>query len=583
MLQRFNLLSMLTAVQKLLKLKPWYTALYLVVLIVLTVSSYLEYRSRYRDLLQLIQDQAAMTAAVIAQSGSGQAYLTEEIKQSYIDHAIDVLSILNKVDAEKDLGTDRLDELVNDVNILKVIIFDKQGQVEHTVVKDPSRMQVNSYAEGKWALRHLQPIFNREQDLVIVGVDREIREDDVGRQTGREEETRFLVAIARDRGGALACHLSVSDEADFKYLTAIETALEDLLQVKGLQYLKLTVDDQEPYYVSKLGTVVDQSWDREPLEDILYQVTKGDTSLLEVVRPVFFNSSFGEVRIGFNADTLLSLRGQIIIQILIRSTLLTILAFVTLIFLLTRQNAALLVKEKKRIEAEVYHLEKLNRLREKQAAMGELAAGVAHEIRNPLNAIGIVAQRLKREFVPQADPDDYQTMTGTMVSEIGRINNSLQDFLEYTRPTPLKFAKIEVHTLLNKIIDLYQSQAQKKQVHLFVESPELAIEADSEYLQQAISNLVKNAIDACGQDDTVSLTTALNGSMVQIVIRDSGSGIEEQELSRIFDLYYTTKDMGTGVGLALTHKIIADHYGTIEVQSDPGTGSKFEINLPVKQ
>ncbi len=574
---------MFLAVKKLLKLKPWYIALYVVVLVILTVSSYIEYRSRYRDLLQLIQSQAAMTAAVIAQSGSGQAYLTDEIKQIYIDHAIDVLSILNKIDAERDLGTSRLDELVNEGNILKVTIFDEQGQVEHAVVKDPSRMKVSSPNEGQWARKHLQPLFKKEQDLVIVGVDQKLQQDELKLNLDPEDQSRFLVAIARDRGGALACHLSVSAEENFKYLTAIETALEDLLQVKGLQYLKLTVDDRNPYYVSKQGLLVDETWMREPLDDILYLVTKGDTSLLEVVRPVFFNSNFGEVRIGFNADTLLSLRGQIIIQILIRSTLLTILAFVTLIFLLARQNAALLEGEKKRIEEEVYRLEKLNRLREKQAAMGELAAGVAHEIRNPLNAIGIVAQRLKREFEPQADLDDYQNMTETMVSEIGRINNSLQEFLEYTRPTPLKLTKINIRSFLDKILDIYQSQALEKQVDLLIKSPGLIIEADSEYLQQAVSNLVKNAIEACDSGDTVSLTTARDGNMMSMVIKDSGAGIEEKELSRIFDLYYTTKDMGTGVGLALTHKIIADHYGTIEVESDLGNGCKFEIKLPVKQ
>ncbi len=572
---------MLKAAQKLLKLKPWYIALYLAVLAVLTISSYMEYQSRYRDLLQLIQDQAAMTAAVIAQSGSGQAYLTEELKQAYIDRAIDVLTILNKVDAKQDIGTSRLDELVSEGNILKVIIFDERGQVEHAVVKDPSRMRETISHEGEWAFRHLRPIFNKEQDLVIVGVDQEMDQLDI--KPLRKDESRFLVAIARDRGGALACHLSVSAEEDFKYLTAIETALEDLLQVKDLQYLKLSVGDRYPYYVSKQGLVVDDSWTRKPLEDILYQVSKGDTSLLEVVRPVFFNSNFGEVRIGFNADTLLSLRGQIIIQILIRTTLLTILAFVILIFLLTRQNAALLKEEKQRIEAEVYHLERLNRLREKQVAMGELAAGVAHEIRNPLNAIGIVAQRLKREFVPKNDTEDYQTLTGTMVTEIKRINHSLQEFLEYTRPIPLKYAEIDLNTLFDKIVELYHSQARQKQVSLEAETPPIILEADMDYLQQALSNLIKNAIEACDADGKISLSANLHADMVRIVVEDTGAGIKQEDLSRIFDLYYTTKDMGTGVGLALTHKIIADHSGTIEVESDPEQGSRFEINLPVKQ
>ncbi len=571
---------MLASAQKILRLKPWYIASYLVVLVVLILSSYVEYRSRYQDLLQLVQDQAAMTAAVIAQSGSGQAYLTEEIKQAYIDHAIAVLSILNKIDAESDIDSRRLDQLISEGNILKIIIFDADGHVEHSLIKEPARMKASYYADEMWAQRQIQPILRQEQSLMIVGVDREFTDDISIRP---EDETRFLVAIARDRGGVLACHLSVRDEENFRYLTALETALEDLLQVKGLQYLKLTVGDQEPYYVSKLSTMVDQSWQREPLADILYQVSKGDVSLLEVVRPVFFNSNMGEVRIGFNADMLVGLKGQILYQILVRTTLLTILAFVILIFLITRQNAALLEREKKRIEAEVYHLEKLNRLREKQAAMGELAAGVAHEIRNPLNAIGIVAQRLKREFEPTEDKDDYQTLTSTMVSEIKRINHSLQDFLEYTRPTPLKYSKIESDKFWRQLVDLYQSQAQERQVEIIQEGSDVSFEADREYLQQALSNLIKNAIEACDSGARITLTTEKQGRMVRLTVQDTGSGISSKELSRIFDLYYTTKDMGTGVGLALTHKIIADHNGTIEVSSEPGRGSRFEINLPVEQ
>ncbi len=573
-----------SAAKKMLQLKPWYIAVYLLVLIILIVSSLIEYRSRYRDVLALIQNQAAMTAAVIAQSGTGQAYLTEELKQSYIDRAIDVLSILNKVDAIQDIGTHRLNELIDEGNILKIIIFDKDGEVEHAVVKDPARKQMTkTHVVGKMARKHIAPLLAGEQELVIVGVDQIQDPSRSGVSPLRDNESRFLIAIARDRGGALACQLSVSAEEDFRYLTAIETALEDLLKVKDLQYLQLAIDENEPFYVSKNGLTIDSTWIREPLEDILFQVSKKDIKLLEIVRPIFFNNNIGEVRIGFNSVTLSSLKSQIIVQILIRMTLLTVLSFVTLIFLLTRQNAALLVKEKDRIESEVYRLEKLNRQREKQAAIGELAAGVAHEIRNPLNAIGIIAQRLRREFEPSKANDDYQTLTGTMVSEIVRINRSLQDFLEYTRPTPLNYEVFDLDTLVKNILELYQTQANQKQVGLSSSSPSIIIEADIEFLKQALSNLVKNAIEACESGENISLSTKQMKSVVSITIQDSGIGIKSEDVNRIFDLYYTTKDMGTGVGLALTHKIIADHGGTIEVKSTPGHGSKFEINIPVKQ
>jgi signal transduction histidine kinase len=567
------------AVKKLLIIKPWYIALYATILTIILGYSFIEYQSRYKDLLQLIQDQAAMTAGVIAQSGSGQAYLTNELKQSYIDRAIDVLSILNKVDAAKDLGSSRLNALLEDDNIYEIIIYNSKGKVEHTLTSQSVQKMANNYAEGSWIFQNIQPIIIGASNLVISGVDQE----PVLEEPRMRDNSRFLVAVPRDRGGAIACLLTTGAEEDFNYLTNMEIGLEDLLYVKGLQYLQISIDNGESYYVSKDSIVVDHTWTRKLLGDILYSVSKDDIHLLEVVRPVFFSSSFGEVRIGLLDDTLSNLRTQIIFQLLIRTLLLTMLAFVIMIFLISRQNATLLEQEKDRIEKEVYRLETLNRVNEKQVAMGELAAGVAHEIRNPLNAIGIVAQRLQREFAPDVDADDYQVLTGTMVTEIGRINNTLKEFLEYTRPTPLRFAKVNLQDLFNKIQDLYQSQAHENQVQLKLQDSNLTIEGDIEYLQQALANLIKNAIEACVEGDEVSVSAQQEKEMLLLLVKDTGEGIKPENLNRIFDLYYSNKAMGTGVGLALTHKIIADHQGTIEVQSEVGVGTTFIINLPVNQ
>ena len=570
---------MLRAVKNILKLNPWYMGLYLVVLSLLLLSSYFEYKSRYRDVLQLIQDQAAMTAAVIAQSGSGQAYLTEELKQSYIDRAIDMLSILNQIDKEQQLSRSDLDKWVNDETIMDISTWDTEGKLEGGTRIASKKDQKAAVVEKAWIQSQLQPILSRQSEMIIIGVDQK----QVSSALADSAEDQFLIAIPRDRGGAIACQLSMEAEQNFKYLTAMESALEELLHVKGLQYLKLALDDHEPYFVSKTGEIIDDTWDRQPLADILYTVSKGETKLLEVVRPIFFNTSLGEVRIGFKADTLMSLKSQILYQILIRSTLFSLLAFVLIIFFLVRRNAILLEEEKQRIEAEVYRLEKLNRLREKQAAVGELAAGVAHEIHNPLNAIGIVAQRLKREFSTGKDQQEYELLTGTMVSEISRINSSLQDFLEYTRPTPLSFSTLNMGDFLGSIQELYISEALDKEIVLTIDVQEFEFKADAEYLRQAISNIVRNALDACEGSATVQLRGYKKGDAAIIVVQDTGSGIAQNQISRVFDLYYTTKDMGTGVGLALTHKIIADHHGTIEVTSEIGAGSTFQIELPVKQ
>jgi len=560
------------AVRKRLLIKPWQIALYVIVMIFVIISGIIEYRSRYRDVLQLIQDQASVTAAVVAQSASVQAYLSDEVGNSYVDRALDLLRVINQLDALGTLTPPQLNDLINDTDLMQIVFVNGRGEIENSYANSLSQQNAETLKKAEWVLNDIGSILKQREKTIIRGLD-----------SKKAESSRFLVAIERSKGGVIACHLSPAAEEDYQYITSIESALEEILYVKGLRYLEIDIDGGESFSVSREGIIMDGSWTREPLEDILFRVRKGDVSLLEVVRPVFFNSSMGEVRIGFVADELTSLRNQIVRELLLRGTLLSILTIVILIWLLTRQNAALLAEEKKRIEAEVYRLEKLNRINEKQVAMGELAAGVAHEIRNPLNAIGLVAQRLKREFKPEDAVDEYQTLTGTMVTEIGRINRSLQEFLEYTRPTPLKFSSAKLKTTFNKLLDLYQSQANDKKLLLYFETPEIKIEIDEEYIQQALSNILKNAIEACSEGDSISMKADKIKTGLKITITDTGMGIEPENLNRIFDLYYTNKNMGTGVGLAITHKIIADHHGSIEVSSDLGTGTKFEIRLPAKQ
>lgn len=153
---------MLRAVKNILKLNPWYMGLYLVVLSLLLLSSYFEYKSRYRDVLQLIQDQAAMTAAVIAQSGSGQAYLTEELKQSYIDRAIDMLSILNQIDREQQLSRSDLDKWVNDETIMDISTWDTEGKLEGGTRIASKKDQKAAVVEKAWIQSQLQPILSRQ-------------------------------------------------------------------------------------------------------------------------------------------------------------------------------------------------------------------------------------------------------------------------------------------------------------------------------------------------------------------------------------------------------------------------------------
>nr|MBC8322292.1 ATP-binding protein [Candidatus Neomarinimicrobiota bacterium] len=204
-----------------------------------------------------------------------------------------------------------------------------------------------------------------------------------------------------------------------------------------------------------------------------------------------------------------------------------------------------------------------------------------HEIRNPLNAIKILSQRIKKEFQPKSDELEYHEMTKTMVSEIDRINKILEDYLSYSRPIPLKNEKFDIRKMMDEIESLYGEATKIKGIHLDINvSDKITINGDKQYLKQAIANLIKNAIEASTKNDKITLFAAETAKNVIINISDTGCGISKDNLTKIYDLFYSTKDMGTGLGLAITHKIINDHLGMLEVESELEQGTTFTITLP---
>jgi two-component system, NtrC family, sensor histidine kinase HydH len=205
---------------------------------------------------------------------------------------------------------------------------------------------------------------------------------------------------------------------------------------------------------------------------------------------------------------------------------------------------------------------------------------VAHEIRNPLNAISMIAQRLKLEFSPRTDMEEYEQLTGTVVAETRRINDIVQQFLQFARPADLQKQPSQIGDILRLVAALLTPTAQQKKISLSIDCQAVKeIELDRDKIQQALLNLAQNSLDACSAGDRVQMTCKMVGEKIQVVIRDNGPGINEQDLPKIFHLYYTTREKGTGIGLSIVQQIINQHNGTITVESTPGHGAGFTIEL----
>jgi two-component system, sporulation sensor kinase E len=249
-----------------------------------------------------------------------------------------------------------------------------------------------------------------------------------------------------------------------------------------------------------------------------------------------------------------------------------------------------------RISGAIVHLEDITDKRRKEsqlrraeslASLTTLAAGVAHEIKNPLGSISIHIQLIKKALKRSecVEPELIERHLAVVDEEIERLNKTVVDFLFAVRPMDLKLREAEPGNLLREMAEFMRPEAESAGVDVELEIGDSLprVLLDERYMKQAILNLVKNALAAMPGGGRLLLKAEGQPDEVRITISDSGTGIAEENLPKIFEPYFTTKDNGTGLGLTITFKIVKEHGGEITVDSKPGQGSSFTITLPVPQ
>jgi PAS domain S-box-containing protein len=231
---------------------------------------------------------------------------------------------------------------------------------------------------------------------------------------------------------------------------------------------------------------------------------------------------------------------------------------------------------------EIKALEERLRQADRLAALGTLSAGLAHEIKNPLSAIKTFVQLLPKK---SESPSFMEKFNITVPREIDRINLLVEDLLELTRKRVRPFVNLNVNQMILQVIDLHGEEMGKRRIvfedHL--DRTLLPILGDSDTLYRAFSNVVINSIQAMPNGGLLSISSEPDDrpSIAKITFRDTGIGMDEETSKNLFNPFFTTKDKGSGLGMALTRKIIEDHRGTIEVMSEKGIGTTFVLRLPV--
>jgi len=229
-------------------------------------------------------------------------------------------------------------------------------------------------------------------------------------------------------------------------------------------------------------------------------------------------------------------------------------------------------------------LEEQVRRADRLAVTGELAAGVAHEVRNPLTAITGYLQLLAVDFDYQ---DPRNEFTRIISKEIDRLNHLIDQLLYFSRPLPPQFLPVDLHKVIEETLLLINNPAVCKKVLINTDfAPGLPpVRIDSFQFKQVLINIILNGIQAIENSGTLTIQTSYDPltSYVCIKIKDTGSGIPPENIPRLFDPFYTTKEKGTGLGLAVADKIMEVHRGYIEVESESGQGTCFSLYLPVQQ
>lgn len=225
----------------------------------------------------------------------------------------------------------------------------------------------------------------------------------------------------------------------------------------------------------------------------------------------------------------------------------------------------------------ILEIEDQLRRADRLTALGELSAGMAHEIRNPLGAIRGTAEILRDAFPPE---DRYAEFTKILVSEVDRLNKVLEDFLHFARSEASERNEFKPAQVLHDVLQLTRQQATKEQITIVWDEADLPTAVgDAAQFKQVFLNLVLNALQALPKGGQLWIVAEVTEDRVTLLFRDNGPGIPVADLDKIFNPFFTTKQDGTGLGLAITHRIVLNHCGQIRVANHPDGGAEFTLTL----
>lgn len=394
----------------------------------------------------------------------------------------------------------------------------------------------------------------------------------------------FIALRRKDNSGTVIITLDKEGLIYWSLKVAVERGINKIGEGHGIVYMQIINDKKK-----LLGSVgkANENFNNDDFnfKGILAgnvkiasrKVDSGENKILDMAAPLKLDKKVvGIVRIGLDRGSM----DKIIDEN--RQNIFVFMIFVVIIALLSMW---LLYHDQNRHLAGVVDMERRLEKAERLSALGQLAAGVAHEIRNPLNAISMATQRLKRDFTPldSGKAEDFQNLSGVIKDEIKRLNGIIEEFLSFSKSRRLALSYFSLTEVLQKIVNLIREEASARGITIETKwrLSQVIIPMDINKLQQAFLNLIKNAMESIPAEGNIIITVDREGkNYIVVSISDTGCGMTAEEIERIFSPEYTTKEKGLGLGVTLASEIIRGHGGDIRVISRKGEGTTFEVILP---